>query len=886
MLVCDSRNQAIRQIFESSSYGSHPGNYAVTNYIKSDASSQSGTVVLGEPSVIAKDVNGNFLITDPQNSALRIVQLYTPQPSVTPPVIGEVRWVTNAFGSLVTHLESVTNGIYSYSNTVAITSENQVTTWYTIGNSDETTADPRDVNGGRQTPSSVYQDGLGSYSYGSSLIKPEERPGYNGSWVIKAYSTAPDRKPSAVVTARFTYQAASPSVSGIDPAAFYVTNSTDFSTLYYTTNNADADVTESSTPYQTGSYLNIIRADQSDITFRAKAFRLGFKPSETLRQVFHFADAKNSLVGFKKANYDGGVGSTIVVPVRLKLVDSRGLRSLQFRVEITPESTAAPAIPNFFRAIDNTNLFINPDAPAEAGKTAFFSYLSYSITNTVAGQPLITRGLAISFIGTNANFFVSRESAIVGLLAIPIPILASNNTRYTLSVLNPSGTMDGQATPVRIMADISSAVTARNDLKILVGDCDTSTADVWYNAGTFGDGKLANNDVNLAFYASLGVSVPFSFTDIYDAMDAFPLDTATSVGGDGQIRYLDWQVILFRSLGLHTNAALANYLGMGNNTNDWYRGWINDATPTTPATYGIRVAYSTNAWINRTPFTADTTTSYDPNTSSNWVYQAVVEAKSVGNAVPGLPVQVPVYAKAVDGQKVQGLQFRAVVVADGSAPAVEAPAQFIADSSVPSPITLQGTQQGLKANETAAAWALVNNPFAKPLEGEQRLGYIVFTVPASAGQGASYTVHFANADGAMDLKSQMDFEAIPGRVWVGTVPANQEKVLPDGWKKHFFGAYDSPDAAANNCPAADGFANWQKYAAGLNPQKYEWHYRINEGKFNMRWFAEAGNTYVLERSADLTNWTEISSQSGVDNLLQFSEQPATGPSFYRVRQKN
>ncbi|MDW8311058.1 MAG: hypothetical protein RMK20_16925, partial [Verrucomicrobiales bacterium] len=172
----------------------------------------------------------------------------------------------------------------------------------------------------------------------------------------------------------------------------------------------------------------------------------------------------------------------------------------------------------------------------------------FSTYRDVAADGRATSGLIIAFVDTQANLFVS-DFATVNLLALSIPPTAKEGDTYTIRVAQPSATSDGFQSKVPLSAMAARTVTVRN-IPYLVGDAAPGR---WYNAGDFGNGDLDNSDVNMAFKASLGVRVPFNFTDVFDAMDVFPEDLPGVVGGDGQIRFLDWQRILRRSLRRDTN---------------------------------------------------------------------------------------------------------------------------------------------------------------------------------------------------------------------------------------------------------------------------------------------------------------------------------------------
>src|SRR5262249_40020757 len=147
-----------------------------------------------------------------------------------------------------------------------------------------------------------------------------------------------------------------------------------------------------------------------------------------------------------------------------------------------------------------------------------------------------------------------------------------------------------------------------------------------------------------------------------------PEDSSVSVGGDGQIRFLDWNVISERSLRLS-----------GDN---WSRSWTDG---------GIRAA----AGASLTGAASMAAESFSNAAKLAWSRDGSVSAQTVENAKPGQTISVPVYAKTASGKQIKGLQFRATVIADGDAPALDQRAQFVANSALPSPVSLQGLDNRL-----------------------------------------------------------------------------------------------------------------------------------------------------------------------------------------------
>ena len=493
-------------------------------------------------------------------------------------------------------------------------------------------------------------------------------------------------------------------------------------TIYYTLNGDDP--TTNGIPYTGPFKLNALTSPNLELQqIKARAFAPNTIPSALVSG----QPLATSSIGVPRS-INAGVGSTVVVPIVVNLKANDVLKSIQFKVVAFP-SSGAPNLTAGLRALSTTG---NEFVPAvgtttSSGTPTVYNTLAY----TLSGGGIITNVLEVSALGTNANFTVNAFASIA-FLAVAIPTNAPVGSSYSIQVLNPSATSDGQQHSVPLTT-LSPATILVTNISYIVGD---SSPGPWYNEGDFGNGDLDNADVNNAFNASLGVRVPYSFSDVFDAMDAFPEDSVAAVGGDGQIRFLDWTLILTRSL-RHT-------------TINWSRSWT---------TNGVRMATMITTNLVASGQLPD-------ETIDNSVHGAAwpdfeISAVSIGDAQAGQQVSVPVEVNLLNGGSLSGLQFRAAVRPDDAAPALTA-VQFVPAAGMPLPLQVSG----LPPNEVAAAWSPLLNPFAQPLSKRVRIGALRFTVPAGVQPGQTYTVDFANTDGVPDLNTQYDVGSNQGSITI------------------------------------------------------------------------------------------------------------------------
>lgn len=829
LLVSDTGNGLVRRVYFNAALNT----YSVETYLN-----QTLTAPIG----LAVDNIGNFPVVDLGSHRLLNIQVTAPQAPVQDPQVGIVILSTNTFGQLRTELVPVVNSTFNNDVAVAILAERGTDTFFTLDPDANFPEDP----GSRSTPQ-PYENGLIDWPF--TIVNPA----IDGSNVIvRAISTQDGRRSSKIVTARFQFKVANPVINGKNPGNFTLDVATEGAQLWYTTDGSAPVDASPSRLYTPGSRLNIVNGT-NDVVFKVRAFKAGYAASAEIEKTFLYADLQNSSIGVTR-DFNAGIGSTIVVPIDVKVASGDVLRSLQFRVEVTPVGAALPISSEFRYLHITTNDFVSLPIASSDEPLVSPSYLEGN-----------TRGLAISFIGNTDLFPLPdfgnpdvKDIATVALVAVPIPAGATVGQRYNIGVRFPSATSDARQTPVNLTTFADRQIIITN-ISYVVGD---SAIGRWYNAGDFGNGNLNNNDVNNAFLAAAGIFTPYPFTDVFDAMDAFPEDSAFAVGGDGQIRFLDWNVILDRSL--------------RRSTNNWVRSW---------AAGGSRVTSS--GVLNGLPNRPAEEIS---NNGPAWAADGSLNAATIENAKAGQGISVPVYANLKQNRSLKGLQFRVIVQPRDGASALTDRVQFIPNPNLPSPISLQGLESRLPLNQTVGAWSLTQNPFASALRNEGNLlGYVSFVVPAGAPEGGSYTIRFTNVDGSPDLRTQYALESLPGSVWVGGKARRAAEAISDEYKAKFFGSVDhrlaAPDADADD----DGVSNLEEFKRGTSPTKLRFHdlrreWLADKEAFKLRWFGRKGETYRIERSSDLSRWTPIAENvAGAGDVQEVTDQPGGQAVFYRIR---
>jgi hypothetical protein len=408
LFVSDTCNHTIRKVTNNPSFGAT--NYGVVTLAGVAGSSGlvNGDALASKfknPVGLAYDpISSAFLVADLNNNVIRSIQTGTPLSAVPDPTIGWVKYVADANGVLRSVLQATTSATFENDVSICIRGTDGTRTLYTYGN---TPADPSNDTVPDPTTSSSSSSG-----YADGLLESEVTP-YDllplmlrsSNITVKAKGSQAGRKSSSVVSCKFQFQTATPSISGNNAAMFTVSDVTSKSVMYYTT-NGESPATSSSRvgPISSGTQLSFQIV--SNMTFKIYAVRDSYMDSGVASQVFAASNYSANKITFgfasgeASSDFVASPGQTFVAPVTLTTLAGTKMYSLQFNATVTNLGAAVPPVAPGAIGFFSTLVKPNPEPPAFVGIPTYaaLSMLTNSvvITNVVGTNTYYDTNLVIS----------------------------------------------------------------------------------------------------------------------------------------------------------------------------------------------------------------------------------------------------------------------------------------------------------------------------------------------------------------------------------------------------------------------------------------------------------------------------------------------------------
>lgn len=401
LIISDTANQTVRLATNYAVFGAT--NYAVVTL--AGTAGQSGFVngpalaaKFSGPSGLARDVLGNgFLVADLANSAIRRIQTGPTQPPVADPKVGWVDFVVDSVGDVTSVLRTDQPFVFNNDVTIAIAGEAGTETFFTTGPTPpsplEDTIPSPTRNNGSSPP--FYRDGMHVSEVPASIILPQP------DVTIKVIGLQDGRRSSAVVQSRFQFKVANPNIVGDNAALFSINDITANALIFYTVDGSEpTNAAPSVGPIGPGSQISLTNASA---VFKMRAFRGGYKPSETVTKIFSSTNYIPNRITFgfasgeASSDFVGSPGQSFYAPVTLSLLPGTRMYSLQFNVTVTNLAAAPPVIPG---AVNFISFLEKPD-PQHPGiffkipPAMFLSILTNVVVTDMGGGVFVTNYVTV-----------------------------------------------------------------------------------------------------------------------------------------------------------------------------------------------------------------------------------------------------------------------------------------------------------------------------------------------------------------------------------------------------------------------------------------------------------------------------------------------------------
>jgi hypothetical protein len=909
LLIADSGNNTMRSLFLTNLNGSSFYFVQTVAGIAGPPGFLDGAPSIAKfssPSGICPDpADSGFFVADTGNNAIRVFQPTAPLPAVAAPTLGYVVFVPGPDGLPVSQFDPSSSAIFNNLAIIAITAESDAQTFITYG---PTPANPLSNNiplpgNGQGTSPSIYAgNGLPA-----SLIAPSILPTAPDTTVY-AISSAPGRRSSPIVSARFQYIAANPSLSGVNAASIILSDLTAGAEMFYTLDGSTPtnDGSNGVGPFTTGSTISINLT--SNVLLNVRAFTDNFAPSGISSEQLSVSNEIGDQMSFGFASgeassqFIGAAGQRFLAPVTLTMLPGGTTYSMQFSATVT--NGTGPAITAFDSRFDSMLkigpgpilLPLNPGIVTPSGTNFLISNgmltnLSESLLEVAWIErypeenlyPTLLQDLTEYSQAHDDTFYETGRKVIVGSYSFVIPPNAALGSTYTIQLLRPSATtyFPPATAPqsVFMQAPTNGSLTSGsiNSIKtITVGSVPYLVGDgfpfLWFNAGDFGDGNLLNDDVIEVFQTAVyKFNGPPAGCDYFDALDSSNGTTNniyngndTTINsiefGDGILAVDDVYVTLRRAL----DPSLT-----------WYdRYWSN----------GVRYVVAVPNVVTLDAGRAPAPSPVPVKTALSGPRYVTVAADQV-QAGANLTVQVPIRVLAADTLPIRVAMLNVEIDQLDGSPAITNLISFSASTNLGSPYATDSQS----ANNFAAAWL---NSTVAGVSGTSVIGTLTVTLPPSVTANSAYLVHFDHFSASPNGLALFHATVQDGLITVGKrTGSSWNDGIPDTWRLLYFGTVSNMQSAANADPDGDGASNWEEFIAGTNPLNaasvFEFLPGVAQGgsSFTLQWPSVFNKNYTLQSASSPNGgWSTVASNLiGNSQVLQWTDtNAASGARFYRA----
>lgn len=920
LLIADTGNNSIRRLYWNPEIGGYSmetvaGVSGQAGFANGSATAARFSAPIG---VVQDPFFGGFLVADRGNNLVRRIATGPIQPPVSDPMIGWVEYVDpNGVGWYWSRLNQVIVAIFNNAVNVQVLAERETQTYYTYGptpaNQYEDTIPAPGPTTGYVAP--FYADGMFSNQVPATILSVAP------DVTIKAISSQPGRRSSQVVQARFIFKTGTPTIQGDNAASFVLGNPTFDCEMWYTLDGTDpTNGPPSFGPVSRNETVSFF-VGETNVTFKARAYREHFAPSDIITKVFVPDEFHANTISFGFASgeassaFIGSAGQRFYAPVTLTAVPDAAMYSLQFNVMVT-NKTGSPSVDGGKVGFEsmllkkiNDVFYVIPPAMAIADATAVYTNLlftnssinllgvgwleRYRYTNLydTLAQDLITYSQA-----HDTTFLSSEGKVILGGYSFVVPGTSVPGNKFSISINRASATADGISKDVYIDLPTNGVLLARREVE--VGERRYTVGDVapfrWFNAGDFGNSNILNNDVLQVFQSAVYyVNMPPEGSDFEDSLNSccanalnVPLASDILFDGDdttiNQIVFGDTDI--FGRAMLDVADVFVTFRRSLDPSLKWFARYWSGGTRQFVEVPNVIVGPGgvTNKAASAKPASGVVSAKTISSPSAAFSAGDVVAA---GQGV----IQIPIRANIRGGRPLRVLLMNLTVQPLEGAPAVTVPVQFTPGSALGAP-TLTMSRS---AANFSAAWL---NETVAGINGSNVIGTLTITLPPGAPVDAAYRIHFDHLSG-----SPNGLGVFPSQLTDGLVTFRDRSAsswgdgIPDSWRLRYFGSLGNLLSASNADADGDGSDNWSEFRAGTNPNDVRSRLQLlsnavqggGQPGVRLQWPTGLNRRYVLERAPYLgsTNWTSIATNLIGDGTLQeFTDNmPGSSVRFYRVR---